>query len=317
MSTVVLLDGGDAGGLVVDDNGIQPIAPFGVALRNELQAIAKLVSAVEGDACNAKRDLLIRLMTELSTAAVESVQHEVGEIERHHGLVYTEDGGGFICGSTGLPPIPLPWPLADPPAVKRWTRCDLVGTDPLGAVPTAAERRLFIVPLVRDPVHEGQRLDRHVSKCATTQIRRLRLGDPSKLDDPIDREIVEFFHKSVGDEALINEAIVTASTANMLGIGRGDRIRSPHDLACVVVIVIVVFARQMHRTATYNRTPAGPVVGVRTALTSQEQAVAELVADGYTNRETAQALAVSVKTIEYHLGNIFANSASAPARCWP
>jgi DNA-binding CsgD family transcriptional regulator len=31
-----------------------------------------------------------------------------------------------------------------------------------------------------------------------------------------------------------------------------------------------------------------------------------LVADGHTNRETAEALVVSIKTIEYHLGNTYA-----------
>jgi DNA-binding NarL/FixJ family response regulator len=42
------------------------------------------------------------------------------------------------------------------------------------------------------------------------------------------------------------------------------------------------------------------------SLTRQEQAVARLVAAGHTNRETAAALVVSVKTIEYHLGNTYA-----------
>ena len=44
----------------------------------------------------------------------------------------------------------------------------------------------------------------------------------------------------------------------------------------------------------------------QTDLTPQEQAVARLVAAGRTNREVAAELVVSVKTVEYHLGNIFA-----------
>ena len=44
----------------------------------------------------------------------------------------------------------------------------------------------------------------------------------------------------------------------------------------------------------------------RTSLTPQELAVARLVATGRTNRQTAAALVVSVKTIEYHLGNAYA-----------
>jgi DNA-binding CsgD family transcriptional regulator len=55
-----------------------------------------------------------------------------------------------------------------------------------------------------------------------------------------------------------------------------------------------------------DRSPTGSVPGPRTPLTPQELAVARLVVAGHTNRETAEALVVSVKTIEYHLGNTYA-----------
>jgi DNA-binding CsgD family transcriptional regulator len=41
------------------------------------------------------------------------------------------------------------------------------------------------------------------------------------------------------------------------------------------------------------------------ALTTQELAVARLVAGGATNREAAATLFVSPKTIEFHLGNVY------------
>jgi DNA-binding NarL/FixJ family response regulator len=40
-------------------------------------------------------------------------------------------------------------------------------------------------------------------------------------------------------------------------------------------------------------------------LTTQELAVAKLVATGLTNRQTARELVVSEKTVEYHLRNAF------------
>jgi DNA-binding CsgD family transcriptional regulator len=55
--------------------------------------------------------------------------------------------------------------------------------------------------------------------------------------------------------------------------------------------------------------PASCCLGQSTtpaALTSQQYAVARLVAGGCTNREAASQLFVSVKTVEYHLGNIYA-----------
>jgi ATP/maltotriose-dependent transcriptional regulator MalT len=42
------------------------------------------------------------------------------------------------------------------------------------------------------------------------------------------------------------------------------------------------------------------------ALTPREEAVAQLVADGLSNRETAAQLYVSTKAVEYHLGHIYA-----------
>ena len=42
------------------------------------------------------------------------------------------------------------------------------------------------------------------------------------------------------------------------------------------------------------------------ALTPQERRIAELAAEGMTNQQIARVLFVSAKTIEYHLGNIFA-----------
>jgi DNA-binding NarL/FixJ family response regulator len=43
----------------------------------------------------------------------------------------------------------------------------------------------------------------------------------------------------------------------------------------------------------------------RAALTSQELVVARLAAGGRSNREIADELVVSIKTVEYHLRNAF------------
>jgi DNA-binding NarL/FixJ family response regulator len=56
-------------------------------------------------------------------------------------------------------------------------------------------------------------------------------------------------------------------------------------------------ASGLNPTARRNRDPTG--------LTPQEVVVATLAAKGRTNREMADELVVSIKTVEYHLRNVF------------
>jgi DNA-binding CsgD family transcriptional regulator len=54
-----------------------------------------------------------------------------------------------------------------------------------------------------------------------------------------------------------------------------------------------------------RRTPGAPLAG-DAALTAQERLVAHLVAGGRTNREVAAELVITTKTVEHHLGRIYA-----------
>jgi DNA-binding CsgD family transcriptional regulator len=55
--------------------------------------------------------------------------------------------------------------------------------------------------------------------------------------------------------------------------------------------------------------PAAATAPVTARLTPQEQIVARLVCQGLTNQEVAHQLVLSVKTIDYHLGNVYAKLA--------
>jgi DNA-binding NarL/FixJ family response regulator len=48
-----------------------------------------------------------------------------------------------------------------------------------------------------------------------------------------------------------------------------------------------------------------PVEEARAALTAQQARIAELVAGGATNREVAEVLFLSPRTVDHHLRNIF------------
>ena len=57
--------------------------------------------------------------------------------------------------------------------------------------------------------------------------------------------------------------------------------------------------------AACGLTPRGRRHPDHHALTPQELAVADLVADGLSNRDVASRLFVSTKTVEFHLNNIY------------
>jgi DNA-binding CsgD family transcriptional regulator len=54
-----------------------------------------------------------------------------------------------------------------------------------------------------------------------------------------------------------------------------------------------------------RRTRGTPLAG-DAALTAQERLVAHLVAGGRTNREVAAELVITTKTVEHHLGRVYA-----------
>jgi DNA-binding NarL/FixJ family response regulator len=60
--------------------------------------------------------------------------------------------------------------------------------------------------------------------------------------------------------------------------------------------------REIHATGARPRTDA---LSGAAALTSSERRVAEMAADGQSNKDIAQALYVTPKTVEVHLSNTY------------
>lgn len=63
--------------------------------------------------------------------------------------------------------------------------------------------------------------------------------------------------------------------------------------------------RCQREQAACGLTPRARQTSAVARLTPQERTVATLVASGMSNKEVAEELVLSVKTIEYHLGNVF------------
>jgi DNA-binding CsgD family transcriptional regulator len=66
------------------------------------------------------------------------------------------------------------------------------------------------------------------------------------------------------------------------------------------------FDRCMADLTSCGLTLTAPTGATRLGLTEREQAIARMVAGGATNNDVARRLYISTKTVEYHLGNIYA-----------
>jgi hypothetical protein len=108
MAQVILFGGGDAGGLIITAHGIRRIPPFDPGLRLQLRGVSALTQAsgqLQGD-----QDFSA-LVNKLAHHAVARVGAVVGVLDAENSLIFQDDAGGFSCGSTGKPPIPLPHPV--------------------------------------------------------------------------------------------------------------------------------------------------------------------------------------------------------------
>jgi hypothetical protein len=147
---------------------------------------------------------MARLATSLCNLAVEQVEEVVGPLGADRSLIYQDDDGGFSCGSTGKPPVPVIWPPRSMPSVSEVLDAGVIELDLVELVQKAHNAKIPLTDLYENPEEIAKKLDVTISEKSA---KYLRLLAPSKLDDiknPVDREIVEFFHKVTDDGRFVD-----------------------------------------------------------------------------------------------------------------
>ena len=204
VKTVILSDGGIAGGLMVTASGGRSILPFNPVVRLSLKSAAAMVNAVASAPSGNPRRKMARLATSLCNLAVEQVEGVVGPLGADRSLIYQDDDGGFSCGSTGKPPVPVIWPPRSMPSVSEVLDAGVIELDLVELVQKAHNAKIPLTDLYENPEEIAKKLDVTISEKSA---KYLRLLAPSKLDDiknPVDREIVEFFHKVTDDGRFVD-----------------------------------------------------------------------------------------------------------------
>ena len=98
MQIVILFGGGDAGGIIIDENGVHPIPPFDPGYRIALGALAKLAQVASHAQFSGVAREIHGFLPALTSAVVAGIGKQVGGGE-NIALVSMEDDGVFTCGT--------------------------------------------------------------------------------------------------------------------------------------------------------------------------------------------------------------------------
>jgi len=199
MKIVVLFGGGDNGGLIITENGVRPIPQFDPAIRKNLKSAAAMVNATTSAAGENSRRKMAKLATSLCNLAVEQVEEVVGPLDAERSLIFQDDDGGFVCGSTGKPPIPLPWPPGSIPSVHDLVAAGTIEPELVELVLKAKDSKVKLIDVFEKPIDVAKKLGVKLPEKSANDIHMFAPSRLAGIKDETDREIIEFFHKVAED----------------------------------------------------------------------------------------------------------------------
>lgn len=195
MAMVILFGAGDGGGLLITVNGVRRIPPFDPSLRRRLRAVADLANSLPAGSDDPDANELRQLANKLANMTVGEVEGVVGELDPENGLIYLDDDGGFTCGSTGRPPVPIPGRPHRVPSLDELISGGLVDPGILRLVEAAGSRGIDMTTMLEDPREVAALAGVEISEQAADDLRRLAPSSAGRFTDPVDSEIVGYFHK--------------------------------------------------------------------------------------------------------------------------
>ncbi len=263
MAKVIIFGGGDGGGIRITPNGIKPIPPFGPPFLFQIRALNELAHAFYRMREKDSVRLLGDVITKLTGAVLTQLEAQVGEIDADNGLIYQGMSGGFSCGSTGKPPIPFPWPVDPRRTVVDMVSRGILDTQTISFLEQAADHKVDVFTVAQNPRAAASRIGVNLTPEVEQSLLTLNL-DKSKIENPIDKEIIEFYLKVVHDGRYIADWVVDPAMVSerlklkvsQLALDRVFDIRDfglqqvgsslpAYAVAVVIVIVIIAWTHEV------------------------------------------------------------------------
>jgi len=199
MKTIVLFGGGDAGGLLITEGGVRPIPPFDLTIRQNLKAVAAIVSSASAASDTPSGQKLGKLATNICNVAVGLVEEVLGPLDPERAIIFQDSDGGFTCGSVGKPPIPFPWPPLQMPSLQDFIASGAAEEDMVSVIQKARSEGISFTNVFEHPTAVAKKMGLKLSKKAAADLSMLAPSKINKIRDETDRNIVKFFHAVVDD----------------------------------------------------------------------------------------------------------------------
>lgn len=198
MAKVILFGGGDGGGLIIGPNGVRPIPPFDLSLRLQLRGLSGLINGITPMPVEPQREMG-KLVNRISNLIIEQVESVVGRLDEGSSLIYQDDDGGFHCGSTGKPPIPIPWPPKKSPSLSDLIESGVLERELVDFVKDATAKGNELKEILENPAKIAGKLDVQLSERTVQDLQRCAPSRVEKITNPVEREVLQFFHQVADD----------------------------------------------------------------------------------------------------------------------
>jgi hypothetical protein len=221
MAKIVLFDDGDAGGLLIEEKEVRPLAVFDAGVRARIKAVSQLMVAYPDKAGMAvDRGELATLVSRLANLVVQQVEALAGSLDAEASLVVmSRDGCGFTCGTTGKPPVVLPAAPTEPPVLTRLASEGGIDRSLVTFVRAAIEAGRSVSEIFERPAEVAREMGVALSDSGAHDLAMLAPSRIGELADPVSREVVSFFQQVLVDgEHVDSWAIQPAVVARTLGI---------------------------------------------------------------------------------------------------
>lgn len=199
MKTLVLFNAGTEGGLLLTPNGVFTAPPFEADVLNALKATARLVMSMNTSGNKSLQSKLSKMAIGSANLAVEMVENLLGPLNPERAIVFQDPDGGFTCGSTGKPPLPLPWPPRPFHDANDLIKSGIVQADVVELLRESKAKGKDLTQVFEQPAAAARELGVSLSTRSAEELSQLAPSKLSKVTNPVDREMLSLFYAVLKD----------------------------------------------------------------------------------------------------------------------